>query len=108
MSRKTRLAETPAPQQAPPTAEEINLIAAALSDPIRFRALKLICAQGLITSGTLVTMLGITGATLSHHLERLRAACLIGTSREGRYRIHSVRRETLDRYVKALMTLIGK
>lgn len=54
-----------------------QLIDAALADPTHCRALELICSSEAITSQELCEMLGLTAATISHHLRQLRLASLI-------------------------------
>ncbi|MCU1322990.1 MAG: putative ArsR family transcriptional regulator [Acidobacteriaceae bacterium] len=83
----------------------VQLIEAALADPARYRALDLICGCETITSQALCEKLGLTAATISHHLRQLRLALLIESIKDGRWRLHKVRRETLDAYVEALSAL---
>ena len=84
---------------------DLQLIATALSDPTRFRAFELICSCETITSQALAEILGLSPATVSHHLHQLRVASLIESARSGRWRLHKVRRQTLAAYVEALAAL---
>jgi ArsR family transcriptional regulator, arsenate/arsenite/antimonite-responsive transcriptional repressor len=84
---------------------EVLLISAALADPTRYRLLKLICGRETVTSQGLCELLDVSPATISHHLRQLRDADLIVSIRDGRRRLHRVRRETLGGYVNALARL---
>lgn len=93
------------PQARSLTAHEVISISAALADPTRFRILELICGRDTVTSQALCDSLGISPATMSHHLRLLRLADLVESLREGRWRHHRVRRETLNGYIVVLSRL---
>jgi len=52
-------------------------------------------------------MLGLSAATVSHHLLQLRLASLVESIKDGRWRLHKVSRETLDAYVEELARLVS-
>ncbi|QNI35883.1 ArsR/SmtB family transcription factor [Edaphobacter albus] len=83
----------------------VPLISIALADPTRFGILRSISSCEMISSHALCEMFGVTPATVSHHLQQLRLASLVVSSRDGRWRRHKVNREVLGAYVSALSKL---
>jgi DNA-binding transcriptional ArsR family regulator len=70
---------------------KIQLVFEALSDTTRRRILELLKAQELSVS-EIAAHFDITGASLSHHLAKLKAADLVTTRRQGQqifYAIHT-------------------
>src|SRR5580698_2219136 len=84
---------------------KVPLIAMALADPARYRAFELICGRETISSRALSELLGLSPATISHHVKRLREADLIDSVRDGRWRIHKANRSTLEAYIAELASL---
>jgi len=62
----------------------------------------LVRGGGEVSAGELQDRLGIPGPTLSHHLEILRRAGLIGSRKEERFVYYSVRREIVSDLVRLL------
>ena len=62
----------------------------------------LVRAGGEVPAGELGEALGVTGPTLSHHLDLLRRAGLVGSRKHERYVYYSVRRETVSDLVRLL------
>ena len=81
-------------------------IAKALADENRLRVLEAIGKRGdQMMCGDIVSMLGVSAATVSHHLKILSDAELIACSRDGKF-VHSrAVPETLEEYTRALMKL---
>jgi ArsR family transcriptional regulator, arsenate/arsenite/antimonite-responsive transcriptional repressor len=83
-------------QNAPDVARLADMLAAMGTEP-RLRIMRLLLSahpDGLVVS-EIQKELGITGPTLSHHLERLKHEDLVRSSREGTYLRYSVNTETL-------------
>ena len=57
----------------------------ALADPTRREILERLAKTGRMTAGQLGEGLGMTGATVSHHLSVLKEAGLVLDEREGKY-----------------------
>ncbi|EWM19039.1 ArsR-family transcriptional regulator [Kutzneria sp. 744] len=70
-------------------AEELAHVLRAIADPVRLRLLSLIATHpgGQACVYDLSSEFDLTGPTISHHLKVLRAAGLVGTTRDGN-RIH--------------------
>jgi DNA-binding transcriptional ArsR family regulator len=69
-------------------AKKIERISKALGDETRLRIYEMIASQKNLTCGELVTMQGVTPATISHHLKILTDAELIECIKEGQF-VHS-------------------
>jgi DNA-binding transcriptional ArsR family regulator len=76
---------------------EVEKISKALADQTRLRIFEAISASNHMTCGEIVSMRGVTPATVSHHLKILSEARLIAYS-------HSVP-ETIASYTRALATI---
>jgi ArsR family transcriptional regulator len=86
------------------TAWEVALRLKALSDPVRLRLLSLILAapSGEACNGDLAATVGLSDATVSHHLKALREAGLIVGDKRGTWVYYSPVRPALG----ALCTVI--
>jgi ArsR family transcriptional regulator len=83
-------------------AKKIEKISKALGDETRLRIYEVIAAQKNLTCSELVTMQGVTPATISHHLKILTDAELIECRKEGQF-VHSrTVPETIAEYTKSL------
>ena len=81
---------------------EIEKISKALADETRLRIFEAISASERMTCSDLVSMRGVTPATVSHHLKILSEAGLIACRREGQF-VHSrTVPETVAAYAAAL------
>lgn len=67
----------------------------ALADPIRVRLMSLLLAEAEICTGGLAPAVGLTEATVSHHLGQLKKAGLVHGERRGMNVYYRVRRESL-------------
>jgi len=84
---------------------EVEKISKALADQTRLRIFEAISASNHMTCGEIVSMRGVTPATVSHHLKILSEARLIACRREGQFVYsHSVP-ETIASYTRALATI---
>ena len=81
---------------------EIEKISKALADETRLRIFEAISAGKQMTCGEIVSLRGVTPATVSHHLKILRDAGLIACRREGQFVYSEAVPETIGAYSKAL------
>lgn len=82
--------------------KRIEQISKALADQTRLRIFEAISARRDITCGDLVSLRGVTPATISHHLKILLDAGLIACRKDGLF-VHSrVVPETIAEYSRAL------
>jgi len=86
---------------------EIEKISKALADQTRLRILQAISTTGHMTCSEIVSMRGVTPATVSHHLKILSEAGLITCRREGQFVYSQAVPETITAYARAL-TAIGR
>jgi ArsR family transcriptional regulator len=81
---------------------EIEKISKALADETRLRIFEAISATGCMNCGQIVSMRGVTPATVSHHLKILSEAGLIACRREGQFVYSQAVPATLTAYTRAL------
>ena len=81
---------------------EIEKISKALADETRLRIFEAIAAGPRMTCGEIVSLRGVTPATVSHHLKILSDARLIACRRAGQFVHSEVVPETLAAYARAL------
>jgi ArsR family transcriptional regulator len=81
---------------------EIEKISKALADETRLRIFEAISAADDITCGDIVSMRGVTPATVSHHLKILSEAGLITCRRNGQFVYSQAVPETIAAYAQAL------
>ena len=81
---------------------EIERISKALADETRLRIFEAISAGERVTCSELVSMRGVTPATVSHHLKILSEAGLIACRREGQFVFSRTIPQTLSAYASAL------
>ncbi len=80
----------------------IENISKALADETRLRIFKAIAAKGNLTCGYLANLLGVTPATISHHLKILRHVDLIECHKEGQFLHSRTIPETIAEYTESL------
>lgn len=85
---------------------EVEKISKALADQTRLRIFEAISA-GEMTCGEIVSLRGVTPATVSHHLKVLSEAGLIACRREGQFVRSTAVPETLTAYMQALAKIGG-
>ena len=81
---------------------EIEKISKALADKTRLRIFEAISAADHMTCGEIVSMRGVTPATVSHHLKILTEARLITCRRKGQFVHSQAIPETVTAYSRAL------
>jgi len=85
--------------------KQIERISKALADQTRLRMFEAISSKGDLTCGDLVTLQGVTPATISHHLKILIDADLIECRKHGQFVRSRVVPETIQEYSAALARL---
>jgi len=86
---------------------EVEKISKALADKTRLRIFEAVSATSHMTCGEIVSMRGVTPATVSHHLKVLSEAKLITCSREGQFVYSQAVPETIAAYTGALAKIAG-
>jgi ArsR family transcriptional regulator len=81
---------------------EIEKISKALADETRLKIFEAISSSGQMNCGQIVSLRGVTPATVSHHLKVLSEAGLISCRREGQFVYSEVVPETIAAYAQAL------
>jgi ArsR family transcriptional regulator, arsenate/arsenite/antimonite-responsive transcriptional repressor len=81
---------------------EIEKISKALADETRLRIFEAISASEQMTCSKIVSMRGVTPATVSHHLKILSEAGLIACERKGQFVYSRAVPGTIDAYTRAL------
>ena len=84
---------------------DVQKISKALADGTRLRIFEAISATDLMSCGELVSVRGVTPATVSHHLKILSQAGLIACRREGQFVYSHAVPETIAAYTQALMKM---
>jgi ArsR family transcriptional regulator, arsenate/arsenite/antimonite-responsive transcriptional repressor len=87
---------------------EVEKISKALADQTRLRIFEAISAKGHVNCGEIVSMRGITPATVSHHLKVLSEAGLIQCRREGQFVYSRSVPETIEKYTLALAKIANR
>ena len=86
---------------------EVEKISKALADQTRLRIFEAISATDHMNCGEIVSMRGVTRATVSHHLKILSEAKLILCRREGQFVYSQAIPETIEAYTRALSKIAG-
>ena len=81
---------------------EVEKISKALADLTRLRIFEAISTRGQMNCGEIVSMRGVTPATVSHHLKILSEAGLIDCRRAGQFVFSQPVPETITAYTRAL------
>ena len=84
---------------------EIEKISKALADQTRLRIFETIAATDRMNCGEIVSMRGVTPATVSHHLKILSEAGLIACRREGQFVYSHAVPETIAGYTRAVVKI---
>ncbi len=85
---------------------KIEKISKALGDQTRLLIFEAISCSEEMNCGQLVSLQGVTPATVSHHLKTLAEAGLIETRREGQFVYNKVNPKTVEEYTHALSALV--
>jgi ArsR family transcriptional regulator len=86
---------------------QIEKISKALADQTRLRIFEAISAARRMTCGEIVSMRGVTPATVSHHLKILSEAGLIACRREGQFVYSQSIPRAIETYARALTKIAG-
>ncbi|HEV3038674.1 MAG TPA: metalloregulator ArsR/SmtB family transcription factor [Candidatus Angelobacter sp.] len=81
---------------------EVEKISKALADATRLKIFEAISSADHMNCGEIVSVRGVTPATVSHHLKILSDARLIACRREGQFVYSEAVPETIAAYTKAL------
>lgn len=84
---------------------EVEKISKALADETRLRIFEAISATDHMNCGEIVSLRGVTPATVSHHLRVLSEARLIACRREGQFVYSRAVPETIAAYTRALVKI---
>ena len=86
---------------------EVEKISKALADETRLRIFEAISASERLNCRDIVSMRGVTPATVSHHLKVLSEANLITSRREGQFVYNETVPKTITAYTRALAKIAG-
>jgi ArsR family transcriptional regulator len=89
------------------TREAIEKVSKALGDETRLLIFEAISGCDHMNCGQIVSLRGVTPATVSHHLKVLSEAELIECRREGQFVLNSVNRKTVMEYTRAIGEIAG-
>jgi ArsR family transcriptional regulator len=81
---------------------QVEKISKALADKTRLRIFEAISAREGMNCGEIVSLRGVTPATVSHHLKILNEAGLIECRRDGQFVHNRGVPETIEEYTRAL------
>lgn len=81
---------------------QVGKISKALADETRLKIFEAVSAKGQLTCGEIVSLRGVTPATVSHHLKILSGAGLIACRRRGQFVHSQAVPETIEAYTRAL------
>src|SRR3981189_1580795 len=87
---------------------QIEKISKALADVTRLRIFEAISGTRRMNCGEIVSLRGVTPATVSHHLKILREAGLIACRREGQFVYSESVPETIEAYTRALRKIANR
>lgn len=87
---------------------KVERISKALADKTRLRIFEAISSGERMTCGELVSMRGVTPATISHHLRILQDAGLIDCRRQGQFVYSQANPKALAEYTRQLAGLVRK
>jgi ArsR family transcriptional regulator len=85
--------------------DQIEKISKALADKTRLRIFEAISANDLMNCSQIVSMRGVTPATVSHHLKLLQEAGLIDCRRKGQFVYSRSVPEKIEDYAQALAAM---
>ena len=88
--------------------EKIERISKALADETRLRIFEAISSCKEMNCGQIVSLRGVTPATVSHHLRILVEAGLIESHREGQFVYSKANPKALEQYTRELAALARK
>jgi ArsR family transcriptional regulator len=86
----------------------IEKVSKALADQTRLRIFEAISAKGQMNCGEIVSMRGVSAATVSHHLKVLNEAGLVVCRREGQFVYSQAIPEAIAAYGRALTKISSR
>lgn len=87
--------------------EQFQLIARAIADPSRLAALQMIAKRGEVSCSDVRDHLGLTAATVSHHVKELTASGLVAQRKEAKFTLLSLTPRVWESYLRELRRRIG-
>jgi ArsR family transcriptional regulator len=87
---------------------QIEKVSKALADQTRLMIFEAISDAGHMNCGEIVSLRGVTPATVSHHLKVLSEAGLISCRREGQFVYSEPVPETIEAYTRAITQIARK
>ena len=81
---------------------QVEKVSKALADRTRLRIFEAVSASNRMNCSDIVSLRGVTRATVSHHLKILSEAGLIACHREGQFVYSEAVPETIAAYTRAL------
>ena len=81
---------------------QFHRIAKTVADPARLTALEMIAGKGEMSCSGVCDHLGLTPATVSHHVKELTAAGLVHQRREGKFSFLSLNQAVWRAYLHEL------
>ena len=87
---------------------QIEKVSKALADETRLTIFQAIAMRKQMNCGEIVSLQGVTPATVSHHLKILSDARLIECHRDGQFVYSRAVPATMAEYTRALTALMGK
>jgi ArsR family transcriptional regulator len=81
---------------------QFHRIAKTVADPARLAALEMIAVEGEMSCSGVCEHLGLTPATVSHHVKELTASGLVHQRREGKFLILSLNQTVWRAYLREL------
>jgi len=88
--------------------QKIERISRALADETRLRIFEAISSCEHMTCGQIVSLRGVTPATVSHHLRVLEDAGLIDCRRAGQFVYSTANPKAVEEYTRQLATLANQ
>jgi ArsR family transcriptional regulator len=86
---------------------QMERVSKALGDETRLTIFAAIAERGQMNCGEIVSLQGVTPATVSHHLKALAQAGLIECRREGQFVFSKIAPGTIEEYTR-LLRLIAR
>ncbi|GAC1678668.1 MAG: hypothetical protein NVS9B5_08820 [Terriglobales bacterium] len=86
--------------------DQVERISKALGDQTRLLIFEAIASREQMNCGEVVSLHGVTPATVSHHLKTLSDAGLIECRRQGQFIYNKAIPETMNDYIRSLSGLI--
>jgi DNA-binding transcriptional ArsR family regulator len=85
----------------------VNIVFKALNDPTRREILELLKDQDM-TAGEIADQFNMTKPSISHHLDLLKQAGLVVSSKEGQFIHYSINTTVMDEMLKWMMQFKSK